>query len=64
MIGHLCRVNDSRIPKIIYECKLEERRRRGQPISWKLGIHQIVRNLDMTTDDAQVEIDVGLSVKR
>ena len=39
---------------MVYEWELEGRRHRGQqPMSWKQGIHQIMRNLDITTEDAQ-----------
>ena len=53
MVGHLCRMNETRNPKIVYEWELEGRRPRGQPMSWEQNIHQAMRNLDITTEDAQ-----------
>ena len=51
--GYLCRRNDTRIPEILYEWERERRRCREQPMFCKPSIHQIIRNLDIRTEDAQ-----------
>ena len=47
-------MNDSRIPKIVYEWELEGKIHRGQLLMyWEQGTHPIMRNLDIRTRDAQ-----------
>ena len=49
-----CRMNDTCTQKMVYEWKVEGRRHGGwQPTSLKQGIHQIMKNLDITAADAK-----------
>ena len=49
---HLCRIYNVPIQKMVYDWELEGRiRRERQPMSWKYGLHQIMRNGDSTTEE-------------
>ena len=49
---HFCRMNNTRVPEMVYEWKKEGRGNKGQQaISWNPGIHKI-RNFDISIEDA------------
>ncbi|KAJ4448439.1 hypothetical protein ANN_10455 [Periplaneta americana] len=49
------KMDETRIPKMVYEWKLERRwrRRRHQQTSWKENIQHSMRNIGITEDGAQ-----------
>ena len=52
--GHVTRMGEDRIPKIILEYNAEGRRRRGKPQKkWKDGIRRSMNRLELTEEDAQ-----------